>query len=316
MPEAAWPPLPLDEWIETRETVHLWTQMIGKVKLELCPFINQWWEVALSLTATGLSSGLIPAGSRSFEIDLDLLAGRLAIRTSDGDARSLELRPRTVADFYSRLTSLISELGVEVEINPLPAELADGIRFDQDTRHAGYDADAVQRWWRAMLCVERVIQRFRTGFTGKSSPVLFYWGGFDLNHTRFSGKPTPQPADADPVRRFGENEGNFAVGFWPGSRESPDPVLYAYPSPAPNGLAGVALRPASASFVEAIGEFILPYEAARDTEDPDLTTLEFFESAYAGAAKLAGWDLAALTGRVPERRASGTHRPDQPQEAT
>jgi hypothetical protein len=300
MTPQAWPPLGLEDWVDTQETFHLWTQMVGKVKLDLCPFINQWWEVALSLTARGLSSGLIPAGERSFQIDFDLIAHRLLILMSDGEERSLELAPQTVADFYAGFMEALSELGISVVINPLPSEISDPVPFTEDTAHGSYDAETIGRWWRAMLSVERVIERFRTGFTGKSSPVLFFWGGFDLNHTRFNGRSVPQPADLNPMMRFGENEENFSVGFWPGGRESPHAVLYAYHSPPPDGLAGVALRPPEASYMETVGEFILPYEVARQAEDPDATALEFFRSAYEGAAGLAGWDRPALEGPVPE----------------
>jgi hypothetical protein len=304
MTPQAWPPLALEDWVDTQETFHLWTQMVGKVKLDLCPFINQWWEVALSLTARGLSSGLIPTGERSFQIDFDLIDHRLLILTSDGEERSLELAPQTVADFYGEFMEALSELGISVVINPLPSEITDPVPFTEDTAHQSYDAEAIGRWWRAMLSVERVIERFRTGFTGKSSPVLFFWGGFDLNHTRFNGRAVPQPADLNPMMRFGENEENFSVGFWPGGRESPHAVLYAYHSPAPDGLAGVTLGPPQASYMEAVGEFILPYDVARQAQDPDAIALEFFRSAYEGAAELAGWDRAALEGPVPDGRGS------------
>ena len=295
-----WPPLELSQWVDTRETLHLWTQVVGKIKLELCPFVNQWWEVALSLNARGLSSGLIPSAGRSFEISFELIEHRLRIAVSDGDERSLALEPRSVADFHERTLAALSELGIDVAINSTPSEVEDPIPFEQDSSHASYDADAVARWWRAMLAVERVIQRFRTGFGGKSSPVLFYWGGFDLNHTRFNGRPIDRAGESNPILRFGENEENFSIGFWPGSREQPNAVLYAYASPAPEGIAQAAVEPAAARFVEALGEFVLPYEVARALPDPDAAALSFFRSAYERSVALAGWDRSRLEEAVPD----------------
>jgi hypothetical protein len=307
-----WPSLPLADWLETRDTVHRWTQMIGKVKLARCPFVNQWWEVGLSLTSRGLSSGPIPAADRSFEISLDVVEARLRILASDGTGRSLTLKPRTVADFYGELRAALGDLGLATEINPVPSELPDPIAFDQDTEHAAYDHDAVRRWWTAMLSVERAIQRFRTEFTGKSSPVLFYWGGFDLNHTRYNGVPVAQPADANPIRRYGENEQNFAVGFWPGSREAPEPVLYAYVSPTPEGMADVTPSSPDARFLPPSGEFVLPYELVRRAPDPEAATIAFFSDIYRRSTDLAGWDRPRLRGPAPDLRSGSTASGPQP----
>jgi len=189
----AWPELALDDWVDTRETFHLWTQMVGKVQLELRPFLNQWWEVGLSLTARGLSSGLVPAGERSFQMSFDLVDHQLRVEVAGGEVRALALRERSVSDFYAAFLQALDELDIAVALNPLPSELADPTPFPQDSARSAYDASAIGRWWQVMLSVERVIQRFRTGYTGKSSPVLFYWGGFDLNHTRFNGRPAPCP---------------------------------------------------------------------------------------------------------------------------
>ena len=312
-----WPSLPLADWLETRDTVHLWTQMIGKVKLARCPFVNQWWEVALSLDSRGLRSGLIPAGDRSFEITLDFVGDRLRIHASDGTGRSFALASRSVADFYGELLAVLGDLGLATEINPIPSELTHPIPFDQDTEHAAYDHDAVLRWWTAMLSTERAIQRFRRGFTGKSSPVLFYWGGFDLNHTRYNGVPVAQPADADPVRRYGENEQNFAVGFWPGSREAPEPVFYAYVSPTPEGIAGVTPSSPDVQFIPASGEFVLRYELVRRAPDPEATAIAFFSSVYEQSTDLAGWDRSRLRGPTPDLRSvSPVTRPQAQEEQT
>lgn len=298
----AWPELTFEDWVDTRETFHLWTQVVGKVQLELRPFENQWWEVGLSLTSRGLATGMIPAGDRSFQICFDLVEHELRIECSDGGLGRVALEPRTVKDFYGAVTQALANLGVQVQINPIPSELPDPISLSEDTVHSAYDGSAVRRWWQAMLAVERVIQRYRTGFSGKSSPVLFYWGGLDLNHSRFSGRPVPQPADAGPIRGYGENEENFAVGFWPGSREAPGAALYAYMSPAPDGVAELRVEPAEAQFVAAVGEFMLPYDALRALPDPDAAALRFFESTYEACAEHAGWDRAALEGPVPPGR--------------
>jgi Family of unknown function (DUF5996) len=297
----AWPPLPLEEWVDTRETLHMWTQVVGKVKLELCPFVNQWWEVAFALSSRGLTTGVIPAGDRSFQVSFDLLDDRLSIEVSDGSQRSMALEPRSVADFYAEFIDSLRSLDIDVEINPLPSEVPDPVRFDHDTANASYDSDVVRRWWGAMLSVERVIQRFRTGFAGKSSPVLFYWGGFDLSHTRFNGRLIAQDPSIDPIMRFGENEENFAVGFWPGSRQSPYPALYAYVAPAPDGLAEMPVEPPGAHFDERLGELVLPYDVAREQADPDDAAFAFFDSAYRGSVALAGWDLERLREDTPDR---------------
>ena len=295
----AWPELELVEWLGTRETLHLWTQMAGKVKLALCPYLNQWWGVALELTATGLGTGLIPAGERSFQIDFDFLGDRLVVSVSDGAARTIALEPRSVADFHRAFLAALNELGIEVRFSSLPSEISDATPFELDAVHGAYDGEAVRRWWRAMLSIERVIQRFRTGFAGKSSPVLFFWGGFDLSHTRFSGRPAPAREGADPIARYGENQENFAVGFWPGSRKAPEPILYAYMSPAPPGLNDATILPSAARFDTALGEFVLPYGEVCSAPNPDATVLQFFESTFSASAALADWSIAELAEEVP-----------------
>jgi len=297
----AWPDLSLDDWIETRETLHLWTQMAGKTKLALCPYLNQWWGVALELNATGIGTGLIPAGTRSFQIDFDFVAERLLISVSDGTSRTIALEPRGVADFWCAFCGALDDLGIEVRLSPIPSEISGATPFDLDTAHAAYDGAAVRRWWRAMLAVERVIQRFRTAFAGKSSPVLFFWGGFDLSHTRFSGRPAPPREGADTITQYGESQENFAVGFWPGSRNSPEPILYAYMSPAPPGLEDAPVRPSGARFDLTLGEFVLPYSDARAAADSDAAALDFFRSAFRASAALAEWDLGGLTEDEPPR---------------
>ncbi len=304
MPTSAWPPLKYETWGPTRETVHLWTQVLGKIKLALTPFLNEWWNVGLSLTARGLSTGLMPAGDVDLQMDFDLVGSELVILTSKGRERTVELRPRSVADFYEAVMQALQALDVRVTFSTLPVELTGAIRFEQDTTHQSYDPTAVQQWWRAMLSVARVMDTFRTPFGGKSSPVLFYWGGCDLNHTRFSGRTAPPREGAGPVLRYGEDQENVAIGFWPGDATSPHAVLYGYISPAPDGVADLKISPEEASWVAPLGEFVLPWEALVASRDPDALALEFFTSVYEQTSALAGWDrseleLASVPGKDP-----------------
>ena len=302
MASEAWPELALEDWLETRETVHMWMQIVGKVQLAMRPFVNQWWEVGLVLTSRGVASGLIPLPGRSFQFGFDFVEHVLRIDVSDATQVTIRLDQRSVSDFYHAVMTALSSLGIEVSINPLPSEVPDPTPFDEDTARAVYDPEAAGRWWQAMLSVDRVIQRFRTGYTGKSSPILLYWGGLDLNHSRFNGKPLAQPPSAGPIRGFGENEENFAVGFWPGARQAPYPVLYAYITPAPPGIDDVTVSPAAARYEGTMGEFVLPYAVLRELPDPDAAALEFFRSVYEQSARRANWDRAALEGPVPPGR--------------
>jgi hypothetical protein len=295
-----WPELPYEPFADTRDVLHMWTQVVGKVKLALCPYLNEWWEVALHPSARGLTTGLIPWGEESFEMEFDFVAHRLAIRTGAGEERAVALAPKTVSAFHAEVMGALASLGIEPAISTLPAELEAPVRFEDDDR-AGYDAAGVERWWRALLAIERVIQRYRTPFSGKSSGVLFFWGGFDLAHARFSGRPAPPEPGTDPILAYGEDQENVAVGFWPGSRQFPHPLLYAYIHPAPDGLADAPIEPAAARWEPALGEFVLTYADALATGDPAGAIATFFQSAYEHCARMAGWDRAALEGAVPER---------------
>ena len=277
----------------------MWTQVVGKVKLALCPYLNEWWEVALHPTARGLTSGLIPWREDSFEMEFDFVAHRLAIRTAAGAERDRRARaqvgrrlPRRDAGGAGRRWA--SSRGSRRCRPRWPTPIA----FEDDDR-AAYDAGAVERWWRALLAIERVIQRYRTPFSGKSSPVLFFWGGFDLAHARFSGRLAPPEPGTEPILAYGEDQENVAVGFWPGSREFPHPLLYAYAHPAPDGIADAPIAPAAARWEPSLGEFVLTYADALATGDPAAAIGTFFQSAYEHAARLAGWDRAALEGAVP-----------------
>jgi hypothetical protein len=298
MLSSSWPDLHQPGWGATRETLHMWTQVVGKVKLALCPFLNQWWEVAFALTARGLSTGLVPAGDRSFEAVFDVVDHVLRIDVTDGRGVQIPLRPRPVAEFHGDVMSALADFGIQAAPSPGPSEVPDPVPFAEQTGPGAYDPDAVRAWWRAMIATVRVMQRFRTPFHGKSSPVNFFWGGFDLNHSRFNGERNPK-ADptAGPIMRFGENEANLAVGFWPGNGPHPHAGFYAYLSPAPDGVADLPVE--HGSWSAEMGEFVLPYDQLRLEDDPDAALLAFFTSVYEGSADLAGWDRQALEGDVP-----------------
>ena len=297
--DEVWPPLPFVAWQETLETLHRWTQIVGKVKLALCPFLNEWWQVTLHLTARGLTTGPVPYGPLVFQVDFDFLAHALTIQTSDGRAQVLPLRPRSVADFYRAFLAALRTLGIEVTINPIPSEIADPIPCDQDHVHAAYDPDAVHRWWRILVQTERVLQRYRSPFVGKSSPVHFFWGSFDLNHARFSGRPAPPLVGAPRFFQLAEDQENIACGFWPGQANHAgvvlgEPAFYAYIYPAPPGIEVARVQPSAATYDATLGEFILRYEDARRAPSPEQAILEFFRSTYEVSATLAGWDRATL----------------------
>jgi hypothetical protein len=300
MTSETWPELPFTAWAETRETLHLCAQVVGKVKLALCPYRNQWWQVTLALTARGLSTGLIPWRDESFQIDLDLVGERLSVQTSIGDERTVELRPRSIAAFYASLTGLLGELGIEPSISTMPSELEHATPFEQDTAERAFDAGSARAWWRATLGMERAFQRFQTPFHGKSSPVHLFWGGLDLNCTRFSGRPAPIEG-TDFIRSYAEDQENFSFGFWPGSADFPQALVYAYIYPAPAGIAAAVVEPAEAGYDAGLGEFVLLYEDVRRAASPDEAIARFLETTYETSAGLAGWDRPSLEGHVPAR---------------
>ena len=291
-----WPSLPLEAWQDTYGTLHMWTQIIGKVRLALSPPLNHWWNVTLYVTPRGLTTSPIPYNARTFEVSFDFLDHLLWVRTSDGTSRAMALYPRSVANFYRELMALLRSLGIEVTINPLPQEVPNPIRCDEDEEHAAYDAAFATRWWRIMLQSDRVLHQFRARFLGKSSPVHFFWGAFDLAVTRFSGRRAPERPGADYIQREAYSHEVSSCGFWPGTVGGPvqEPAYYAYMAPEPAGFAEAVVQPAAASYNRALGEFILPYEAVRTASDPDATLLTFAQSTYEAGATLAGWDRAAL----------------------
>ena len=298
-PRISWPELPTAAWRETYETLHLWTQIVGKVRLARTPWLNHSWHVALYVTARGLTTSPIPDGLRTFQIDFDLIDHILRISTSDGARRQLALAGQSVASFYSAVMADLTELGIDITIDEMPNELPEPIRFSQDNRHASYDPAAVRRFFQMLANADRVFKQFRTGFLGKASPVHFFWGSFDLAVTRFSGRRAPRhpggvPHLSDAVACEAYSHEVSSAGFWPGSGAIDYPAFYSYAYPEPAGFRATKVRPEAAFFSEALGEFILPYDAVRLAAQPDQALLEFLQSTYEAAANAAKWDRAAL----------------------
>lgn len=294
-----WPELPLDAWQPTLDTLHMWTQIIGKIKLELTPFQNHWWNIALLQTARGLTSGLIPYGDRTFEIDLDFLGHKLLVQDSNGGVKEIALRPRTVADFYAEVMAALAALDISVTINPIPVEVPHTIPLNTNTVHREYDPAYVTRWWRIQLETTKVLQQLSTHFAGKNSPIQFFWGSFDLNHARFPGRLKDPPRGVPRWLQLSETEEYAGCGFWPGNTSMSGvtlgkPAFYAYCTPQPSGYAEASVLPREAYYDRELGEFILAYEDVRRSADPQQAIFDFFESTYALAAERAGWDRDRL----------------------
>jgi uncharacterized protein DUF5996 len=296
-----WPQLALGEWQDTYATLHRWTQIVGKTRLALAPMQNHWWQVTLYLTARGLGTSPMPYRGRSFEIELDFVDHLLIARTSEGVTRTLPLVPQSVAEFYREYVAMLRSLGIQPKIWPVPSELADATPFTDDRIHASYDADAAQRCWRILAQTDRVLKEFRGRFIGKCSPSHFWWGGFDLACTRFSGRRAPPhpggiPNVPDYVTREAYSHECYSAGWWAGSLGGPveEPAFYAYAYPEPAGCPEASVRPASARYDSSMREWILPYKALRTARDPDLALLEFLQSTYDVVADLGAWDRAAL----------------------
>ncbi len=294
-----WPALPYDQWKATCTTLHLWTQIVGKVVVSQTPWLNHSWHVPLHLTARGLTTPPIFRDGRVFDIAFDFVSHELALHTGDGRVRLIPLRPRTVAEFYADVMAALSALGLPLEIDRVPNEIANAVPFDQDTAHGDYDAEFAHRFWRVLVQATRVLFRFRTSFLGKSSPVHFFWGSFDLAVTRFSGRPAPPhpggvPHLPDAVVREAYSHEVSSAGFWPGGNGIEYAAFYSYAYPEPPGFRETAVRPAAAFFDDTLGEFLLPYEAVRTAADPDVALLEFLQSTYEAAAEAAHWDRESL----------------------
>jgi hypothetical protein len=298
-PETPWPELPTAAWRETYATLHLWTQIIGKIRLARAPWLNHSWHVALYVTARGLTTSPIPDGISTFQIDLDFIDHHLRISTSDGATRQFALAGKSVASFYAAIMADLAELGIHVAIDEMPNELPEPIRFSQDNRHASYDPSAVRRFFQILANADQVFKQFRTGFLGKASPVHFFWGSFDLAVTRFSGRRAPRhpggvPHLSDEVACEAYSHEVSSAGFWPGSGAIDYPAFYSYAYPEPAGFRTTRVRPDAAFFSEALGEFILPYDAVRTAAQPEQALLEFLQSTYEAAANAAKWDRDTL----------------------
>lgn len=288
-----WPALPYDDWKDTCATLHMWTQIAGKVALAQAPPLNHSWGIALQVTPRGLSTRTLPHGARSFSLRFDFIAHHLVIEVSDGQTRAIDLAPRTVADFYREVMATLRDMRLPVKIWPMPVEVEAPIRFDADTAHHSYDPAAAARFWRILVQLERVLGETRGRFVGKSSPVHFFWGSFDLAVTRFSGKPAP-PREGPAFMREAYSHEVISHGFWPGGGAVLEPMFYAYAAPEPNGLKDAPVHPGAAFYQREMGEFLLPYEAVRTSADPDAAIRTFVDSTYERAATLGGWDRAAL----------------------
>jgi len=289
-----WPPLPFDEWETTCDTLHLWTQIVGKTRLALTPLENHWWNATLYVMPRGLTTSPIPFQGETFEVAFDFLAHKLFVRTSRGEERSLGLFPRSVADFYGEYAATLGSLGIQVKIRRIPDEFDDNTPFDEDQHHASYDAANVEHFHRILVNADRILKEFRSRFLGKCSPVLFFWGSFDLAVSRFSGRRAALAAAADSITREAYSHEVSSCGFWPGDRRFRHAAFYSYTSPAPVGIEKEPVHPATARWDAHLGEFILEYDAVRAAARPDQAVLEFCQSTYEAGANLAQWDRPAL----------------------
>jgi len=289
-----WPSLPLDSWKDTYATLHMWTQIIGKIRLRLTPLVNHWWNVPLYVTSRGLTTSRMPYGNRAFELWFDFIQHRLVLEVCDGTVKTLALAPRSVADFYQEVFAMLHSANIEVKIWKMPVEVPDPIPFDQDRVHASYDPQAAQKFWRILLSVDTVFNEFRARFIGKSSPVHFFWGSFDLAVTRFSGRPAPPRPGADAITREAYSHEVSSVGFWPGGGPVPGAAFYSYAAPEPQGFKEANVRPPAAFYDKQLNEFLLMYDAARTSASPTASLLDFCQSTYESAANLGKWDRSAL----------------------
>ena len=293
----SWPILKFSEWKDTLATLHMWTQVVGKIRLEQTPLVNHWWNVPLYVSARGLTTTAMPYQDRIFEIEFDFIDHQLRIACSDGAAKTLPLRPQTVADFYAEVMAGLRELGIEIKIWTMPVEVPDPIRFEEDTVHASYDPEYANRCWRALMKMDDVLKEFRARFIGKVSPVHFFWGSFDLAVTRFSGRPAPPREGADLITREAYSHEVISHGWWPGSKDM-EAAFYSYTTPEPAGLVDTVsegkIRPAETFYSAEMKEFFLPYDAVRSSASPETALMDFCQTTYEAGANLAGWDRTAL----------------------
>ena len=309
--EDSWPELPWRDWTPTISTLHMWAQIVGKVRMTLAPPLNHWWHVPLYVSGRGLTTSPIPYGRREFQVDFDFVDHRLLVTGSDGRGFTMAFEPMSVARFYREFMDGLHALDIDVRISARPVEVADAIPFESDEQHTSYDPDQVHSFWRGLLQADRVMKAFQSGFVGKASPVQFFWGSFDLAATRYSGRPAPLHPGGAPncptwVMEEAYSREEISIGWWPSS-EAPGPTFYAYAYPEPAGFRSAPVRPADASFDDRLGEFVLPYEVVRRAADPDAAVSEFFQSTYDAGADLGGWDRDGLEPAVYPAR-----HPDRP----
>ena len=298
-PEGLWPDLKWSGWSETADTLHMWTQIVGKTRLALSPMQAHWWNVPLYVSARGLSTSAMPYGRELLEVEFDFVSHDLRIRLSTGAATSIPLKAQSVAAFFSEYQKILDTIGVSVAIHPTPVEVTDPIPFADDTRHASYDPEAAHRFWRVLVRADQIFQQFSSRFIGKISPVHFFWGSFDLAVTRFSGRAAPPRAGADRVTLEAYSHEVISAGFWPGNGGFGEAAFYCYAAPAPAGLESAVIAPAAAGYNSALGEFIFKYDDLRAEAEPDAALLTFLQSSYEAAARLAHWDRVALERRSP-----------------
>jgi len=289
-----WPSLPLEEWQDTCTTLHMWTQIIGKIRLVQSPLVNHWWNVTLYVTSRGLTTSPIPYESRYFEIEFDFIDHQLIVKTCEGDTRSLPLRPRSVASFYREVMATLGSLGFNITINTMPQEVANPIPFPEDDVHASYDADYANRFWRILFQADKVFKEFRSRFIGKVSPVHFFWGSFDMAVTRFSGRLAPARVGADAITREAYSHEVISHGFWPGGGDIKGAAFYAYAAPEPEGLGLQIIEPSAAFYKKEMSQFLLMYDDIREMERPQDALMQFCQSTYEAGANLAGWDRLKL----------------------
>jgi hypothetical protein len=308
-----WPALPFAEWKDTAITLHMWTQIVGKIRMTLSPWTNHSWHVTLYVTSRGLTTSPIPHGSHTFEIQFDFIDHQLLMHKSDGARQTIALKPQSVAQFYRLVMKALADLELPVTINTTPNEIENPIPFDQDEEHRSYDREYANRFWRVLVQSDRVFKEFRSRFCGKCSPVHFFWGSFDLAVTRFSGRPAPPhpggvPHLPDEITREAYSHEESSLGFWPGNAVAPTPVFYSYAYPPPPGFAETKIQPDAAFYETKLREFMLPYDTVRATEKPDKILLEFAQSAYDAASTLGKWDRPALEEKKPTLHSARQHR--------
>ncbi len=289
-----WPALPLAKWSDTYHTLHMWTQIVGKVRLALSPHINHWWEVPLYVSARGLNTSPIPYGNGIFEVEFDFLDHHLTIKTNRGELKRIGLYPRSVADFYQEFMRTLSSLGFEVKIWHMPVEIPDPIPFDQDQQHASYDPAYANAFWRVLVPVDEVLKEFRGNFIGKSSPVHFFWGSFDMAVTRFSGRRAPERPGADSITREAYSHEVISAGFWPGGGDVTGAAFYAYAAPEPEGFSKSLVKPSEAFYHSGLKEFLLMYDDVRTADSPRARLMDFLQSTYETGANLSRWDRPSL----------------------